>query len=94
MVQNLNLDMEYVIETVKEMYHWLIHQHENTARSFIYKMLIRDLFRLKVITEMVMEDSSGTYGGYMNRFCVEAMRSRYVQKNFNYYRYYGMNFVL
>jgi len=96
MIRNLNLDMEYGIETVKEMYHWLIHQQENTARSFIYKILTRDLVRLKVLTEMVMADSLGTCGGYMNQLCMETIRSRYVQKNFNYYRYmyYGMDFVL
>ena len=78
MIQNLTLDEEYGIGTVKEMYHWLIHQEEDTAISFIYKILTRDLVRLNVLTEMIMEDSLGICGIYMNKLCMETIRSRYV----------------
>lgn len=42
MVQRLNLDRENVVETLKNVYHWLLHQPQYLARGYLYKLSNRD----------------------------------------------------
>ena len=42
MVQRLNLDRENVVETLKNVYHWLLHQPQYLAGGYLYKLSNRD----------------------------------------------------